>query len=282
MEPTVPLAPEPPEVLDELYVLFRDYFDKAEKKRRWSIREDVPWDQCNRSLNPAIADVVETFCSVELYLPDYLSKLIPQVRQNRGRAWMLANWGYEECKHSMVLEDWLLRSGARTDEQVADMHAEVYEHEWNLPYGNACGMLVYTTFQELATKVHYARLREAVRREGGDAALERVLQLVAIDEAAHADFFRRLLEVYLRYDREGTLEQIRKVTNTFRMPAVYSLAGSMHRVSEINRLDIFNENLFIETTYNPILAKLGVSRKELRRKHFKETVVPLAGPNARP
>jgi acyl-[acyl-carrier-protein] desaturase len=282
MEVNVPLQPEPPEILDELYRLFRDYFDKAEKKRRWSIRDDIPWDQCNRSLNPAIADVVETFCSVELYLPDYLSKLIPQVRKNRGRAWMLANWGYEECKHSMVLEDWLLRSGARSEEQIADMHSEVYQHEWNLPYGNARGMLAYTTFQELATKIHYARLREAVRREGGDAALERVLQLVSIDEAAHADFFRRLLEVYLRYDRPGTLDQIRQVVNTFKMPAVNMLAESRHRIAEIDRLEIFNENIFIETVYEPILAKLGVHRKELRRKHFKETLVPLAGPNAKP
>lgn len=282
MDVDVPMQPEPPEILDELYVLFRDYFDKAERKRRWSIRDDVPWDQCNTSLNPAIADVVETFCSVELFLPDYLSKLIPQCRQNRGRAWMLANWGYEECKHSMVLEDWLLRSKSRTDEQATDMHGEVYEHEWHLPYDNGRGMLAYTVFQELATKVHYARLREAVRREGGCAALEKVLHLVAVDEAAHADFFRKLLEVYLRYDRPGTIEQIRRVVNTFNMPAVHMLAQSKHRIAEINRLDIFNDNLFVEQVYHPVLRKLGVTPKELRRKHFKETLVPLAGANAKP
>ena len=91
------IQPECPEVLSAIYRHFRDYFDLAERKRRWSIRDDVPWEQCNRSLYPAIADVVETFVAVELFLPDYLSKLIPQVRANRGRAWMLANWGYEEC-----------------------------------------------------------------------------------------------------------------------------------------------------------------------------------------
>ena len=87
---TTPLKPDSPELLKKMYLLFRDYFDRAEKKRRWSLRDGIPWDQCNRSLNPAIADVVETFCCVELYLPDYVSKLIPQVRANRGRAWMLA------------------------------------------------------------------------------------------------------------------------------------------------------------------------------------------------
>jgi acyl-[acyl-carrier-protein] desaturase len=278
----VPLQCEPPEVLDAIYRQFREYFDLAEKKRRWSIRDDIPWDRCNRSLDPAIADVVETFCAVELYLPDYLSKLIPQVRTNRGRSWMLANWGYEECKHSMALEDWLLKAGMRTEEQVADMHAEVFAHEWDLPYDNARGMLVYTTFQELATRIHYTRLAGVVRRAGGCAALEQVLHLVAVDEAAHADFFRRLVGIYLQYDRPGTLEQIRRVVNTFRMPAVHLLAGSLGRVNEIKDMEIFSEEMFLALVYEPILERLGVSKAELRRKNYRERVVPLAGPNVKP
>ncbi len=278
----IPLTPEPPELQAALYQQFRDYFDLAERKRRWSIRGDIPWEACNPSLNPALADVVETFCAVELYLPDYLSKLIPQVRANHGRAWMLANWGYEECKHSMVLEDWLLRSRQRTQEQVADMHAEVFAHEWNLPYDNAAGMLVYTTFQELATRIHYTRLIEAVRREGGCPALEAGLTLIAIDEAAHADFFRRLLEVYLQHDRPGTLEQMRRVVNTFKMPAVHMLADSARRMGDVKRLRIFDEEIFVQQVYEPVLEKLGVTRKEMRRKTPRETSIPLAGANVKP
>ena len=48
-------------------------------------------------------------------------------------AWMLANWGYEESKHSMVLGDWLLRSGQRTEEQMIDMTNNVFKQEWELP-----------------------------------------------------------------------------------------------------------------------------------------------------
>lgn len=270
----VPLQPEPPEVLDGLYRLFREYFDLAERKRRWSIRDDVPWDRCNTSLNPVLADVVETFCIVELYLPDYIAKLIPQVRANRGRAWMLANWGYEECKHSMVLEDWLLRSRQRTDEQMADLQGRVFEHEWNLPYDNARGMLCYTAFQEVATRIHYTRLRDLVRREGGCPALEKALTLVAVDEAAHGDFFAKLLAVYLKYDRPGTLEQIRRVANTFNMPSFHMLADSEKRKSEVKGLGIFDEQTFITEVLDPVIARLGVTRKELRRKHAREVSTP--------
>jgi acyl-[acyl-carrier-protein] desaturase len=266
--------PEPPEVLAIIYRHFREFFDLAERRRRWSVRDDVPWDECNRSLNPAIADVVQTFCAVELYLPDYLGKGFPMIRTNRGRSWSLATWGYEESKHSMVLEDWLLKSGLRSDEQLADMHADVFAHEWDLPYDNTCGMLIYTVFQELATKIHYVRLNEIVRREGGCPALEKVLRLIAVDEAAHADFFRRLVTAYLEYDREGTLEQMRRVMTTFAMPAVHMLSDGIQRINEVRRLELFNEELCHLQVFEPTLERWGVQRAELRRRKRREISLP--------
>ena len=79
-----------------IWKIYRDFFDTAERRRRWSLRDDVPWEQCNAFLDPAIASVVESFCAVELFLPDYVGKFLPLVRGFRGRAWFAANWGYEE------------------------------------------------------------------------------------------------------------------------------------------------------------------------------------------
>jgi acyl-[acyl-carrier-protein] desaturase len=256
---------ESPAVQREIYRLYRDYFDRAEKKRRWSLKDGIPWDRCNSHLDPAIADVVESFCAVELYLPDYVSKLLPQVRANRGRAWMLANWGYEESKHSMALGDWLLKSGMRSDEQLADLEGRVFNHEWDLPHDNARAMVIYTTFQELATWLHYQNLRKVVIERGGDPALERVLTLVAIDERAHYDFFGKLVRLYLEHDRPGTLEQIRRVVNTFAMPAVHLLADSHKRTAEVKALRIFDEDIFVFEVYEPALAMLGVHKSEIRR-----------------
>ena len=57
----------------------RDFFDQAERKRRWCIQTDIPWTLCNKNLGPPIADIVESFCVVELYLPDYLRNAIPRM-----------------------------------------------------------------------------------------------------------------------------------------------------------------------------------------------------------
>jgi acyl-[acyl-carrier-protein] desaturase len=268
---TVPLQAESPEVLARMYRLYRDYFDRAEKKRRWSVKDGIPWDQCNPALDPAVADVVQTFCMVELYLPDYVGKLMPQVRANRGRAWMIANWGYEESKHSMALGDWLLHSGQRTEEQMADMEANVFRHEWDLPHDNARAMVCYTTFQELATWLHYQNLRKLV--DGEDQALDRVLHLISIDERAHYDFFRRVVQIYLEYDRPGTLEQLRRVVNTFKMPAVHLFVDGARRAAAVKELRLFDEDIFVYEVYEPILAALGVHKSELRRRNSPRELV---------
>jgi acyl-[acyl-carrier-protein] desaturase len=261
---TSPTQPDDSALRMVLYRLYRDFFDRAEKKRRWSLQDDIPWDQCNRSLAPAIADVVESFCAVEMYLPDYIAKALPLIRANRGWAWFHANWGYEESKHSLALNDWLLRSGHRTDEQMADLEGQVFDHEWNLPQDNAAGMLVYAMAQELATWVHYRNLRERVREHGGDPALSRLLELIAIDERSHHAFYRRVVQHFLEVDRPGTLEQLQRVLYNFAMPAVHLLADSRQRVAQIKALDIFDEGTFMREVYQPILQALGVQHREMR------------------
>jgi len=275
----VPLHPKIPPIRSKVYDLFRDFFDRAEKKRRWSLHSDIPWHQCNPHLNPAIADVIETFCAVELYLPDYLSKAVHQVRDSRGRTWMYATWGYEESKHSLALEDWLLRSRHRSDEQMADLSDDVFSHEWQLPHDNSRAMVCYAMIQELATWVHYNNLRKVVG-EKGDPALHRILTFIAIDERAHFDFFARLVELYLEEDRQGMLEQLRRVLNGFTMPAVHMLAGSKRRVEGVRALDIYNENIFLLEVVEPCLARLGLTRADVRRRSSSRSILAMgAGAN---
>ncbi len=257
------LQPDDPAVRAGLYRLYREFFSLAERKRRWSLEDDIPWAQCNRAMCPEVADVVESFCAVELYLPDYVGKALPMIRANKGWAWFHANWGYEESKHSLALGDWLLKSGLRSDEQMADMEGEVFAHEWGLPQDSAAGMLIYAMVQELATFLHYRNLRRKVD-EWGDPALSKLLGLIAVDERAHHAFYRSVVQLFLELDRQETLEQLKRVVLNFKMPAVHMLAGGRQRVEAIKNLGIFDEDVFLNEVYQPILAVLGVDHRELR------------------
>jgi acyl-[acyl-carrier-protein] desaturase len=257
-----PLNPDSPEAQKKIWQIYLDYFHAAEKKRRWNMQRDIPWDQCNPNVNPAIADVIQTFCMIELFLPDYLAKQLPQVRNSKGRAWMLASWGYEESKHSMVLNDWLLRSKQRTEEQLQDMEEGVFEREWTLRYDDPLASVVYTMVQEVATRVNYRNLRRAA---GGTCpVLDKVLELVQIDEAAHGHFFRELVGVYLEENRAATIERIRMVMNTFEMPADHLLADGRRRLAAVKELHIFDERNYLEDVVTPLLSQLGLTRADLR------------------
>jgi acyl-[acyl-carrier-protein] desaturase len=273
------LRPDSPELRAGLNRLYREFFDRAEKKRRWSVADDIPWGQVNRGLDPAIADVVESFCAVELYLPDYLAKAMPLARANKGWAWFHANWGYEESKHSLALGDWLLRSGARSEEQMADLEGQGFAREYQLPQDSAAGMLIYAMVQELATFLHYRNLRRRVD-EQGDPALSRLLRLVAVDERAHHAFYRSVVELFLELDRQETLEQLKRVLLTFAMPAVHLLADSRRRVQAVKALGIFDEDVFLREVYQPVLAALGVDPRELRGPRAVRKSTP-AGPGGR-
>jgi acyl-[acyl-carrier-protein] desaturase len=258
------LDPRDPDLRVRFYNLYREFFRLAERKRRWSIDEDIPWKDVNRNLPPELADVVESFCAVELYLPDYIAKALPIIRGNKGWAWLHANWGYEESKHSLALGDWLLRSGHRTEEQMADLEDQISLTEWDLPHDSPQGMLIYAMTQECATWLHYRNLRAKVLPYG-DPALTTLLQHIAVDERAHHNFYRQIVQVFLELDRKETCNQLRRVMLDFKMPAVHMLAESRQRVARIRSLGIFDDDMFIREVYQPILNVLGVEPRELRQ-----------------
>jgi acyl-[acyl-carrier-protein] desaturase len=259
--------------------LYREFFDQSERRRRWSIEKDIPWTQCNKNLDPAIVDVVESFCAVELYLPDYLVHAMPASRPSRARTWFYANWGYEESKHSLALNDWLRKSGARSEERMTDLEGQIYQHPWQLPFDNMLAMLAYAMVQERATALNYRNLRRQVQEHGGDPALERLLTLLSVDEQAHHRFFLESVQLYLARDRDATLEQLRRVMLGFAMPAIYGLADGRQRVAHIKELDIFNDNLYYQDVYLPILADLGLQRADMRTRQPNRKSAPTSNVN---
>ncbi len=262
-----------PEIEGALWRIYRDFFDAAERKRRWRIREDVPWNECNPNLDPAIADVVESFTAVELYLPDYVSKVLPLARNSMGRSWFYANWGYEESKHSLVLTDWLLKSGHRTEEYMHDLERKVFEREWNLPLGDSLGMLMYAMVQELATFLNYRNLKQRVIAKGGDPALEQILTFVSVDEKAHYGIFKEFIELFMQVDRDLVLAALRPSLNQFQMPAIHDLLDdNKRRITQIRDLEVFNEEIFMRDVYYYITNALGVTKAEMKGPRVKKSL----------
>jgi acyl-[acyl-carrier-protein] desaturase len=133
--------------------------------------DGIPWDQVKvRAVDEDLVEILEAFYSVEMYLPDYSAKLIALNRENHGMAWFFTNWCYEESKHSMAIEEWLIRSGRRTPAQMELLNHRLLSVEWTLPFDTSRRMLIYSMFQELATQLNYVNLSKLTAPAGDQAA----------------------------------------------------------------------------------------------------------------
>ncbi|MBI3461440.1 MAG: acyl-ACP desaturase [Planctomycetes bacterium] len=262
-----------PTIENRFYDLYLEYFHKAEAHRRWNIMEDIPWHEAKCHPDDAVAQIAESFMAVEMYLPDYTSRILHLIRRSRGRAWFQANWRYEESKHSLVLETWLVRSGHRTDDQLRAFEQEILARQWDLCYDSPLEMIVYTTFQEYATGLNYRNLRRLVA-SSGDAALDRLLVLLAGDETAHFQFFKDGVCIFPEHDRDRVLEAIVHVLKTFRMPAQHLIPNWSERDQLIRARQVFNNRIFTHDVLPSVLRALGLSLNELRQ--VRKTSVPQA------
>jgi len=77
---------------ERLYRMYKEFFDKAERERRWNPLSDVPYDRFSPDTPESLIVVAETFCAVESFLPDYVSQGINIVRPYFGQAWFSAKW----------------------------------------------------------------------------------------------------------------------------------------------------------------------------------------------
>ncbi len=247
---------------DRLYRLYMEFFERAERERRWSVFDDIPWDQVNPEASEHLALCAETFASVEMYLPDYVAGGINSVRDYFGRAWWQANWGYEESKHSLALGEYLLRSGKRTREQWLLHQRKLFEGpQWKVPFDTARQMTAYGMIQEQATFLIYCKHREMAKAEG-DECLRTIYDYVARDEVAHARFYLEVMKVLMEEDREGTLSDIAHVFANFKMPGVDLVPDYDERILKMREAGI-DRDVFIRKVYLPTLKLLGITRHDM-------------------
>jgi acyl-[acyl-carrier-protein] desaturase len=257
---------------EKMYRAYCEFFDTAEKKRRWNPFNDVPWDKLNPALNTEEDAVcLETFCGVELYVPDYTSNAFNLTRNLFGAAWFEASWGYEESKHGLAYREYLIRSGLRTEAQYDAFESKIFGKVWKLPFQTRRQMNCYGALQESATYLIYAAQRDKAKRNGNEL-LEKIYFLVSRDEAAHRGFYQKILQFELEEDREGAMADLAHVVFKFQMPGVGLIPEYEDRL-EVSGVGI-TPQYFLQHGVFPLLKSLGTDRNELlkvyRRTQAKE------------
>jgi len=250
-------------IRDRVYQTYLDFLETAEKKRHWTIFNDIPWDALETAnLTEASAQRVEIFCAEELYVPDYSAKGLELVRTRFGLAWFQTCWAFEESKHGLVFREYLTRSGLRSEAQVEALEASVFAKTWKLPFETPRQMACYGALQEGVTYVAY-KVQKDKARSAGDNVLEAIFHLVGRDEAAHAGFYRALIELELAQDRAATIADLAHVLSCFKMPGDGLIADYQQRLRASGAG--ISPRAFIERVVWPLLTTLQISRSEFKQ-----------------
>ncbi|MFG2292865.1 acyl-ACP desaturase [Streptomyces sp. NPDC048603] len=258
---------------------YMTFFEQAERTRRWNVFTDIPWDDLPASAtDEQLSQCAETFCGVEMFLPDYLKAHLDLVGGNYGQAWFAANWGYEEAKHSLALREYLHRSGQRTETQLFDYADQVLSRTWHRPYDEGRQMVIYGAIQELTTFVIYHKQRRLAAGAGAHVLAE-IYRLIGRDEMAHTRFYQRMTGLHLDADRDGTLRDLAHVLRTFRMPAEDVLPDYEARVAVMRTAGI-DAGVFLREVVLPSLGALGLTRHDLPGPRERPAVDTLIRPGS--
>ncbi len=246
-----------------VYRVYLDFLETAEKKRRWNIFDDIPWEALAAAKSAEdSARCVEIYCAEELYVPDYSAQGLELVRSRFGVAWFQTCWAFEESRHGLVFREYLTRSGLRSEAEIEALEASVFAKVWKLPFETPRQMACYGALQESATYVAY-KLQKDKAHCAGDSVLETIFHLVGRDEAAHAGFYRAIIELELSQDRGATIADLAEVLSRFKMPGDGLIANYQQRL-RASAAGI-SPRAFIERVVWPLLTTLQISRPELKQ-----------------
>jgi acyl-[acyl-carrier-protein] desaturase len=247
---------------ERVYREYMTFFEKSERTRRWNIFTDVPWDKaaaCPR--DPDLALCAETFCGVEMYLPDYVAQGINVVRESFGQTWFQANWAYEESKHALVLREYLLKTGQRTMDEILAYERAILDRRWTKPFDTSRRMTIYGIIQEMTTFVIYNK-QEKLARNRGDELLAEIYGFIARDEIAHCRFYEKVTSLLLEDDPEGVKMDLAYVFRHFTMPA-YDLVPNYDDRVRVMRTAGIDRGVFVREVWLTILKRLGLTRHDL-------------------
>jgi acyl-[acyl-carrier-protein] desaturase len=257
----------------QYYRAAMDYLEIAERKRDWKLFDDIPWEKIDPSKNSDQKTTrIETFCAEEMYLPDYSSHGARMTRDLFGAAWFQARWSFEESRHGLAFREYLLRSGMRSEEQFDSFDKMLFSRSWIPPFPTVRQMSCYGALQEGATYTAYKAQKDNAEAEG-DLVLKAIFTNVASDEAAHAGFYRKIVEIELGADREATVGDFAHVLANFKMPGD-GLIPHYHERLKFGGGGI-TARQFMEGVVLSTLRSLGITRAELKSANAHNAALPL-------
>lgn len=172
-----------------MYARYRTFFTEGDTHRAWNLWTDIPWNE-SVAVPPSealIAAVERRYIDL-IFLPDYSSRALDALRSSKGRAWFITRWAYEESKHLLALQEWLIVRAGYTDTLCNTIwETEINDNQWVPPGTTPEAVLVDCLAWECYEIEGLAELRDLAVTEG-DIILIRLVDNLLRDDSAHMSF----------------------------------------------------------------------------------------------
>ena len=149
-------------------------------------------------------------------LPSYSVSLNGLVRDEEGTsptpwAQWLRGWTAEENRHGDLLNAYLRLTGRVNMRAVERTIHQLLANGFNpKTHADPYNLLVYTSFQERATRLSHGNVGRIAAKEG-DVNLARICRMIAGDEARHETFYARMMGRVLELDPAGGILAFRSM-----------------------------------------------------------------------
>lgn len=246
--------------------LYRWYIARSQETRNWNPDQSFDWRSYRKDHSDDVHTIIEGFYAVEQYVPDYVTALLKVIRQSYGRSHFHLRWGAEEARHSDMWRNAVLFGGKRSQKWVEEYGETLRGQEWRLPWEDPLHMLFYTVFQERATQVNYVNLGLVAKGKSeypsfaneADPVLAELCRTIAVDEAAHYNFFLEGARLFLYYFPEESTDAMIDVIRHFGMPAKDIIPDYDKFGEVLHRTGIFGLRQHSRDVVKACLEQLGV------------------------
>jgi acyl-[acyl-carrier-protein] desaturase len=215
---------------------------------------EEPWEDTDSALGIVSRTALEVNLLTEDNLPYYHLALWDMF--GRGGAWgeWVRRWTAEEGRHAIVLRDYLtVTRGVNPTLLEQGRMDQVSRGYYPAGEGQALHPLdgvVYTTLQELATRIAHRRTGTFTQ----DPLIEKLTARIATDENLHYVFYRELGKAALEIDPSAMMRAIHRQVTSFEMPGM-EIPDFKAKALEIAKAGIYDLRIHHDEVVLPVLFK---------------------------
>lgn len=246
-----------------------EYIPWSDSQNYDGILNGLKWDPSQSKLSKVVRDSLLLSVLGEDNLPASHTELAFAFdKDGPWRTW-IDIWSAEEARHSTALRDYIVAARVMDPRMLEDMRMEHMKKRLIVPSHkqDTVHVIVYTTMQELATRVVHNNTAKITNEPVAEALMARI----AMDENLHFITYRNLVNNAFEIEKDITMQAVCEAMHTFDFPQhEIPEYKSIHNSSEFSK--IYSYRIHLDQVVYPILKYWNIEKLDLsaRGNHYRD------------